>query len=132
MQGRVTGLGQKSLQKIKGYLRVSVGLAQPTYTQALQRPPLFFPGLTAKPWHDPADFEWTTALEDGYETIKDEWDLLYQKNATFVCEPKRGRGKKENVLSLMIPLNMRFGTYLLSRVLCCSLIVGILISRLLN
>jgi aspartate beta-hydroxylase len=42
----------------------------------LQRPKQYFPGLTAKPWHQPADYEWTTALENGYETIKKEFSQI--------------------------------------------------------
>jgi len=80
IQGSLTGLDHKSLQKLKAYLRVSLGLVQPNYSQALQRPQLLYPGLTARPWHDPADFEWTTLLENRFETIKDEFYQIYSQD----------------------------------------------------
>jgi aspartyl/asparaginyl beta-hydroxylase (cupin superfamily) len=36
----------------------------------LQRPLQWFPGLTAKPWHDPGDFPWTAGLEAAHEEIR--------------------------------------------------------------
>ncbi|CAE8695698.1 unnamed protein product, partial [Polarella glacialis] len=35
-----------------------------------QRPPHFVPTLTAKPWHNPQDFELCRALEKNYPTIR--------------------------------------------------------------
>jgi aspartate beta-hydroxylase len=72
-----TELDQKSLLKIKEYLRVSLGLVKPTYSQPLQRPLHLFPGLTAKPWYETSDFEWTTVLENDYETIKEDFHQIY-------------------------------------------------------
>ena len=77
IRGNRTGLDQKSLQNIKEYLRVSLGLAQPRYSHSLQRPEHLFPGLTATPWHNPSDFEWITVLENEYETIKKEFQQIY-------------------------------------------------------
>jgi aspartate beta-hydroxylase len=37
-----------------------------------QRPMRYYPGLTAKPRHDPADFSWVPRLEAAYGEIKDE------------------------------------------------------------
>jgi hypothetical protein len=37
-----------------------------------QQPTRYYPGLTAKPWHDPADFEWVPRLEAASGTIRDE------------------------------------------------------------
>ncbi len=77
IRARGTGLDQNSFSRIKEYLRVSLGLAKPTYTHTLQRPEHLFPGLTAKPWHNPSDFEWIRILENGYEAIKEEFHQLY-------------------------------------------------------
>ncbi|HEV2374540.1 MAG TPA: aspartyl/asparaginyl beta-hydroxylase domain-containing protein [Streptosporangiaceae bacterium] len=37
-----------------------------------QQPTTYYPGLTAKPWHDPASFAWVPTLEAAFEEIKDE------------------------------------------------------------
>ena len=37
-----------------------------------QQPTCYYPGLTAKPWHDPADFPWVPVLEAAYDQIKQE------------------------------------------------------------
>lgn len=59
------------------YLRVGLGLDQPAFTEVLQRPKHYFPGLQAKPWHQPGDYEWTTELENGYTIIKEEFHQIY-------------------------------------------------------
>jgi len=56
---------------------MSLGLQKPRYTEKLQRPKHYFPGLIAKPWHEPADHEWTAALEKGYEVIRDEFSQIH-------------------------------------------------------
>lgn len=42
------------------------------YTHPLQDPPFFIPGVPAKPWHDPADYEFVGPLEEAYPVIKKE------------------------------------------------------------
>ena len=79
IRGRVAGFDPKSLQRVEKYLRVILGLETPSYTEALQRPQHYFPGSTAKPWHEPADHEWTAVLEKGCETIKNELSHIYSR-----------------------------------------------------
>lgn len=38
----------------------------------LQQPERYYPGLTARPWHDPAAFAWIAALESAYPAIRAE------------------------------------------------------------
>jgi aspartate beta-hydroxylase len=45
-----------------------------------------YPGLTAKPWHDPADFEWTRRLPESFEAIRDEAMALMDAGA-FTLNP---------------------------------------------
>jgi len=71
-RARVLGFQRDGLQRVEEYLCVSLGLQAPRYTQPLQRPKHYFGGLTAQPWYDPAGFEWTARLEEGYETIRGE------------------------------------------------------------
>jgi aspartyl/asparaginyl beta-hydroxylase (cupin superfamily) len=42
------------------------------YTHPLQYPPYYIPGVPARMFYDPAEFEWARALEDAYPVIKDE------------------------------------------------------------
>lgn len=44
----------------------------PLYLDLLQQPDMFFPGLTARPWHDPADFDWVPRVEAAYGEILEE------------------------------------------------------------
>jgi aspartate beta-hydroxylase len=49
----------------------------------LQRPAFYFPGLTAKPWHNPNDFDSAAMLEASYEVIKLELLNLLNKRMGF-------------------------------------------------
>ena len=40
----------------------------------------YFPGLTAKPWHDAAQFDWCRMLEANYETIRTEYLEVQKKS----------------------------------------------------
>lgn len=44
---------------------------------------LYFPGISAKPWHDTQDFPWIPPMEAAYETIKDELMNLLDQKTTF-------------------------------------------------
>lgn len=66
--GRAQGFDRDSLRRVERYLNASPR----AYTHALQTPRDYFPGLTAQPWHDPAQFAWVSTLEHGYRWIKDE------------------------------------------------------------
>jgi aspartyl/asparaginyl beta-hydroxylase (cupin superfamily) len=45
----------------------------------LQQPLHYYPGLTAKPWHDPRDFDWTERLEAAFEVIRSEVLEIHRK-----------------------------------------------------
>jgi aspartyl/asparaginyl beta-hydroxylase (cupin superfamily) len=45
---------------------------QSPYTHPLQYPPYYLPGVPARTFYDPQEFEWARALEDAYPVIKDE------------------------------------------------------------
>lgn len=42
------------------------------YTHRLQYPPYFIPGVPARPFYEPSEFEWAKPLEDAYPIIKEE------------------------------------------------------------
>ncbi len=49
----------------------------------LQGPGFYFPGLTARPWHNPNDFESVAMLEASYDVIKQELLNLLNKRMGF-------------------------------------------------
>jgi len=55
------GFDPGSLRRIQDYLRVSLKVQEPAYTNPLQKPEHYFPGLAANPWYEPDEFEWTAA-----------------------------------------------------------------------
>ena len=83
--GRAKGYRRAELDRVEQHLRVDMGLEAPGYTHVLQKPKHYFSGLTAKPWHDPADFSWTRALENAHATIKRELGLV---RASLVPQPQ--------------------------------------------
>jgi aspartyl/asparaginyl beta-hydroxylase (cupin superfamily) len=55
-----------------------------SYTHPMQRPPFYIPGVPAKSFYDPAEFEFTKILEDEYPVIKQElMQLLQHQGAGF-------------------------------------------------
>lgn len=71
-RGATTGINVGSLERVEEYLRTSLGLQAPRYTDPHQRPSRYFPGLRTRPWYDPNDFSWTAVLENAHDTIQRE------------------------------------------------------------
>jgi aspartyl/asparaginyl beta-hydroxylase (cupin superfamily) len=44
---------------------------------------IFFPGLAAKAWHSPADFEWAEEVEACWMQVRDEYHRLQADRVTF-------------------------------------------------
>ena len=54
------------------------------YTHPLQYPPYYLPGVPARMFYDPKEFEWAQALEDAYPMIKEElMNVLASDGAGF-------------------------------------------------
>jgi len=51
-----------------------------------QRPSRFYPGLTAQPWYDPDEFEWTAGLRGAFPRIRDE-ALALRRDERFAIDP---------------------------------------------
>jgi predicted ATP-grasp superfamily ATP-dependent carboligase len=66
------GISTDRLQRVYDYLSVTSKVRSPRYTHADQRPGRYFPGLAAKPCHDPGDFPWRSVLENDFESIRAE------------------------------------------------------------
>jgi aspartyl/asparaginyl beta-hydroxylase (cupin superfamily) len=54
------------------------------FTHPLQYPPYYLPGVPARMFYDPREFEWAQALEDAYPIIKEElMNVLASEGAGF-------------------------------------------------
>jgi hypothetical protein len=77
----VQGIAPESLHRVYEYLSIISKVRLPDYVHPQQRPVNnYFPGLTAKPFHDTAQFEWTVRLEKKYEIIRDEVLQIYSSS----------------------------------------------------
>lgn len=80
-----TAVSPSFLANIEDAIRGAGGMDSTVPTDPLQRPKYFFlPGLTAKPFWEPSQFEWVARLEAQYETIKCE---LLQLRDSFSFGP---------------------------------------------
>ncbi len=51
-----------------------------------QQPTRYYPGLEARPWHDPASFDWTDCLGEAFPLIREE-ALTLQREGRFALDP---------------------------------------------
>jgi aspartate beta-hydroxylase len=61
-----------AVERLEEAFLIVAGLKPPPVADPLQRPEILFPGLTARPWHDPARYPAVTILEQGWKAIRDE------------------------------------------------------------
>lgn len=67
----------RELARVRTFIEGVCGAREVLSEHPLQRPfHGFFPGLTAKPWHDPDDYPWTAGLAAAYDTIREEADRI--------------------------------------------------------
>jgi hypothetical protein len=65
--------GRSALQRMEEGVRVVEGVRPPFLSpEPLQRPGIYLPGLTAKPWHDTAGHAGAEILEDSWQVIREE------------------------------------------------------------
>jgi len=82
-----TDISRTSLARIENVIRAAGGMDSTVPSDPLQRPKYFFlPGLTAKPFWEPSQFEWVAGLEAQYETIKSEL-LQLRDNYSYAFGP---------------------------------------------
>jgi Aspartyl/Asparaginyl beta-hydroxylase len=72
LRAKAKGFTAQDLGRARQYGRTGWGLEKPRYEHDLQRPPGYFPGLTAKTARNSEDFPWTAKLEEAFPTIRDE------------------------------------------------------------
>lgn len=75
-RARAAGIDPGSFAKAEAYLATCVGLGQARTAHPLQRPRHYFPGLTARPWHDTAEVPWIGDLERAGARIREEFTQL--------------------------------------------------------
>lgn len=66
------GIAREELERVRAYLRFRYRLDGAPPADPLQRPRNVFPGLTARPWHDPADFDVPALIEASADSIREE------------------------------------------------------------
>ena len=77
-------VGADGLERVQECLEILVGERVPQYLHDEQEPTrLFFPGISARPWHDPAELAWVGEMEKSYEEIRAEFLALRADDVTF-------------------------------------------------
>lgn len=82
------GFNPRLLGRVDDYLSTVCELQTPSYTDLLQRPAHYFPGLTAKPFHEPAELDGTERLERASNAIRDEF-LNIRSSPRFRPHPQK-------------------------------------------
>jgi aspartyl/asparaginyl beta-hydroxylase (cupin superfamily) len=79
-----TGLAALGLKTIFEVPARRVHRIASPYTHPLQHPPYYLPGVPARAFYDPAEFEWVRPLEEAFPIIKSELlDLLNRDGVGF-------------------------------------------------
>jgi aspartate beta-hydroxylase len=68
-----SGYGPGALDRVEAYLSTVYGLEEPAWGSPFQTPAHTFSGLTAKAFHDPAEYQGVAKLEQAFGAIKDEF-----------------------------------------------------------
>lgn len=82
-----------ALERFEEALMIAVGVKPRPPLPHLQDPSFYFPGLTAKPWHDPAGREVTSLLEGAWTDVRDELLTVLEQRKGF--QPFREDGNQE-------------------------------------
>lgn len=74
----------KDLERVEQSILILKGADKPVDADPRQvATMLYFPGIAAKPWHDPNDFKWVPAMEASFAKIKSELLGLLENDAVF-------------------------------------------------
>ena len=77
--------GPRGLERVEECLRILAGQQAPEYLHDDQEPTrLFFPEISAKPWHETEGVEWVERMQAAFEPIRAEFLALRQEGAPFV------------------------------------------------
>jgi aspartyl/asparaginyl beta-hydroxylase (cupin superfamily) len=91
-----TGLAALGLKTIFEVPMRAVHQIRSPYTDRMQRPSYYLPGVPARTFYDPADFQWVNPLEQAFPTIKRElMNVLRQDGAGFKAYLSEGQQRLE-------------------------------------
>lgn len=80
--------GESELSRFLGFVNHLTGRKILTPDDARQREnnpsELWFPGLTAKPWHDANQYDWCDLLKQNYPLIRNEFQNVLKKEVPFI------------------------------------------------
>ncbi|MFD3698354.1 aspartyl/asparaginyl beta-hydroxylase domain-containing protein [Streptomyces sp. NPDC058646] len=77
-------LGSSGLERVEECLAILTGRSTPEYLHDEQEPTrLFFPGISALPWHDTSGAGWVRTMQDAYPQILAEFHALREEQARF-------------------------------------------------
>lgn len=72
LEARRRGIRSGELERVRTYLRIRYRLDRALPEDPLQRPRQFFPGLAARAWHEPGEFDFVPDLEAASASIREE------------------------------------------------------------
>ena len=78
-RARRAGIDPSTLERVREHLRISTKRVEPRYAHPAQRPEHYFPGLSARPWHDPADHPWTGTLSAAHGILVEELEGVRER-----------------------------------------------------
>jgi aspartyl/asparaginyl beta-hydroxylase (cupin superfamily) len=81
------GVAPHDLERFRHYLSTHLKLEEPEYTQPLQKPDNYFPGLRSQPVYDKSEFTWVPRLVSDFETIRQEV-LDFSTSLTLDAQPQ--------------------------------------------
>lgn len=76
--------GKEPVRRVRHCIDILRGEVDATIQDPRQAPSvIFFPGLTAQPWHDPAAFPWFEVLESNAGVVQSELSALFEAPHAF-------------------------------------------------
>jgi aspartyl/asparaginyl beta-hydroxylase (cupin superfamily) len=76
--------GSEGLERVDECLLTLAGRRAPRYLHPEQEATrIFFPGISARPWHEPASFPWASRVEARWQEVRSEFERLREQNVTF-------------------------------------------------
>jgi aspartyl/asparaginyl beta-hydroxylase (cupin superfamily) len=89
---------RSALERLEETFAIAIGSKEPVRPEdpSQEGTDFFFPGLTAKPWHDPEDFPIIAKLEQSWEAIRDELQYALENRRGFQQYVRRGTDQQND------------------------------------
>ncbi len=76
--------GDTGMERVAGCLKILAGKQRPTFLHPDQEATrIFFPGISARPWHDASALPWVAEVESRWTEVRDELAALRAANVAF-------------------------------------------------